>query len=759
MGELIQKFTFDRNTMKRDLPSSAKAVAEHIEYVRSEIELEKTASNIVGALTRYMGVFDKIAGKYRISKTGNVFLQLFSQNNEDAFRWLLTRSLWRFVVPNGTECLVNAVAIKLNVRFALFHLILSLLKHLETMSGKARFLFYEELCELLDDDKNWTRSAIDLFLILQSIREKRGLPSAPRRLLGDLEEKYHVSRDNLNGYINKALAQTGLFEYIESGGGPVAIALSASLDDVLQRRVRYIIDHPLKEDNAVKQWEEFLMLQADDLPLETSRPSRYFIESSPKESLTKLDGLASNWINDIKNTGLMLREDLSARIIASLLSKRFLILTGLSGSGKTKIGEAFCCWLSGISREVIDPFIPGREIKSDRISYFVQAADSVSVVYLNKPEGETATKVCLPRELIKEWVAVIDRESFTRETAARTIREAVALRTEFSPQLNSFETHLKAAAFAIIEGGLEAHEEFAYGLIAVGADWTNREPLFGYPDALAPGEYRLPATGFLQLILQAKNNPTRPYFLILDEMNLSHVERYFADVLSAMESEKTISLHEDNAYPEKNWSSVPPEVPLPQNLFIIGTVNVDETTYMFSPKVLDRASVIEFTVSKNEISTFLENPVAIDLDSLAGKGAAYAEIFVESAIKKNVSLEELGQKDGRPVKAIVKEALEALFEELSIVGAEFGYRPAKEISRFIYYYAKVSGEEWKVDDALDAAIIQKLLPKLHGSKTKLGPALEKLKNICKDKYPLSLAKIERMEMRLKQNGFTSFAEA
>jgi hypothetical protein len=94
------------------------------------------------------------------------------------------------------------------------------------------------------------------------------------------------------------------------------------------------------------------------------------------------------------------------------------------------------------------------------------------------------------------------------------------------------------------------------------------------------------------------------------------------------------------------------------------------------------------------------------------------------------------------------------------MGAEFGYRPVYEISRFLYFYSSGIGDTWRIDDALDAAIMQKILPKLHGSKTKLGPVLGELRKIITaDKFPVSFAKIDRMELRLKQNGFTSYAEA
>ena len=185
-----------------------------------------------------------------------------------------------------------------------------------------------------------------------------------------------------------------------------------------------------------------------------------------------------------------------------------------------------------------------------------------------------------------------------------------------------------------------------------------------------------------------------------------------------------------------------------------------ETTYMFSPKVLDRANVIEFAVSRAEIAGFLDNPVQVDLSKLAGKGISFAQALVQQASKRDVSLDEIDAILKKEIKKDVKNALEGLFDALAPIGAEFGYRPAFEISRFVYFHAKVTGKDWKLDDALDAATMQKLLPKLHGSKSRLGPVLNVLKEICvKEKYPLSAAKIGRMEERLKQNGFTSYTEA
>ena len=156
-------------------------------------------------------------------------------------------------------------------------------------------------------------------------------------------------------------------------------------------------------------------------------------------------------------------------------------------------------------------------------------------------------------------------------------------------------------------------------VVSVGADWTNREPLLGFPNALQPNKYVVPENGVLQLLIEANRNSEKPYFLILDEMNMSYVERYFADFLSALESHEEIPLWEK---PDECDSEVPAKIALPRNLFIIGTINVDETTYMFSPKVLDRANVIEFKISVKEMAYFLNDMKELHSDEIKGKAVS-----------------------------------------------------------------------------------------------------------------------------------------
>lgn len=319
-------------------------------------------------------------------------------------------------------------------------------------------------------------------------------------------------------------------------------------------------------------------------------------------------------------------------------------------------------------------------------------------------------------------------------------------------------------------------DDSQYVIVPVGADWTNREPLLGYPNALDKEEYVSPENGVLDLMIRAKQNienteePTMPYFLILDEMNLSHVERYFADFLSTMESGDKIPLHKI----ENDSMLVPPSIKLPKNLFIVGTVNIDETTYMFSPKVLDRANTIEFRLTEKDLADFIASDIKLEMDLLKAQGANMSDGFMAMALKET-------DKNLKPTEADLK----LFFSELKKSGAEFGYRTASEIGRLMHMLKEL-GESG--DNLLDIAIMQKLLPKLHGSRNKLTKVLPILGVFClKDntkikedyldkfvsnsltevelkadtniKYKISFEKICRMYKNAVENGFASYAEA
>ncbi len=383
-----------------------------------------------------------------------------------------------------------------------------------------------------------------------------------------------------------------------------------------------------------------------------------------------------------KHAGLIFSERMVARFVASLCAKPFVICSGLSGSGKTKLAQSFAQWICGSGAQ--------------------------------------------------------------------------------------------------------------YSIIPVGADWTNREPLLGYPNGLDPEEYVLPDSGALQLMLEAlrPENAGKPYFMILDEMNLSHVERYFADFLSIMESKERIRLYSGKVR-KANKMEIPQEIGWPENLFIVGTVNIDETTYMFSPKVLDRANVIEFRISRKDLDAYMDSAVSTgSTGSTANSLGAFADAK-QKGLGSHLSAEflKLSGTVLRP-KESVKEILGKFFEELQKAGAEFGYRSAAEINRLIGLLEELTEKDTSWDGIaadgnhfMDIAIMQKLLPKLHGSRHKLSKVLPVLGGFCLGKdtsklktyleetdlasfaedegivYKLSLEKICRMYRNAVENGYAGYAEA
>ena len=506
---------------------------------------------------------------------------------------------------------------------------------------------------------------------------------------------------------------------------------------------------------------------------------------------------------DFVGANLRCDEEFIRRFAAALLAKPFVILTGLAGSGKTKLAQTFARWISPVAAVSSDPFTPGTEIPSDRITYIVKRADRLAVEFWNDRDESKAIKVVLPRALIQEWVDYIRENKLTNDTSARQIREGVAAATKYSTQLNSFETIFKSAAFAALAAPQTSRACRCYEVVSVGADWTSSEHILGYPDGLDKSRYV--RTKALDLILRAVAEPDLPHFLILDEMNLSHVERYFADLLSALESGEPLHLHseKDAIGAPAVRDGVPGEVHLPSNLFIIGTVNVDETTYMFSPKVLDRANVLEFRVSGSELRGFLQNPARVDFAKLDAAGVEYGKRFIALA-QESTRLPDVERR-------MFEAELCLLFEALQAANAEFGFRVATEGASFLYFHKLLGGDGWEFKAAMDAQILQKLLPKLHGSRNVLEPVLCTLATLCFAKrtwelddegkefahlkglrveaakaarmedesldplgltpdgdrayqtaeayYRLSFEKILRMLERLRANGFTSFAEA
>ena len=284
-----------------------------------------------------------------------------------------------------------------------------------------------------------------------------------------------------------------------------------------------------------------------------------------------------------------------------------------------------------------------------------------------------------------------------------------------------------------LAGDLEESKN-RYAIVPVGADWTDNRNVVGFVNHLRKDEQQHPiyqSTPVLDLLLRATAESSHPYFLILDEMNLSHVERYFSDFLSAMESKKLIPLHQESqALQTPYGAAVPREIPFPENLFVIGTVNIDETTYMFSPKVLDRANVIEFRVGDKEAADFLSKAEKPLTDTTPAIGMPVT--FLNLSRRARSLAEPALELPNDSALAKCRESLQDLFGLLHETGLEFAFRTIAEITRYLQVDFALAPKkpDWRWEACMDSQVLQKLLPKLHGSRRRLEAILIALATYC-----------------------------
>jgi len=222
-----------------------------------------------------------------------------------------------------------------------------------------------------------------------------------------------------------------------------------------------------------------------------------------------------------------------------------------------------------------------------------------------------------------------------------------------------------------------------YFICPVRPDWTDPSGLTGHFDVFK-NHYTVPP--FLQAVLTANDYPDSPVFVCMDEMNIARVEYYFADVLSAMETEEPLQIHTQNVPVTTSLGfPVRSSVPWPKNLYIVGTINIDETTHPLSHKVLDRAVLIDMS----------------DIDL----GVLFKSMGDENAdLKWSV------------------EKCEGVLEEINGVLAEygmpFGYRLAKEFILYHHFWVgkDEAGRDEKSYTAIDDMLDQKVFAKLRGGR-------------------------------------------
>lgn len=436
--------------------------------------------------------------------------------------------------------------------------------------------------------------------------------------------------------------------------------------------------------------------------------------------------------------------------VSSLLAKPFVILAGNSGTGKTRIANKLS--------EFYDVKIPdyNKSLK-ELFNFILENNYDMNGVKL-KSVSDTAVEVyntknkyiCISFGIIQEYVDWYSKHGIS----GNPVRSDMQEHGNYDGQSYSWDTtHIeKIAKFLCDYQNKEIRGVYTSNhlFIPVGADWTDNTKILGYYNPLADnGAGKYEKTDVFRFIERASANPEIPFFLILDEMNLSHVERYFSDFLSKME----LLEYKENS--EKVFFDIPGygKLELPKNLFITGTVNIDETTYMFSPKVLDRANVIEFKPEMEDVLNNLLGTSSGDEEKIADPGVAEGFMQLANEVRSGTIPQEV-----QPVLEEIKPILESFYKELEKCGFEFAYRTVKEIRLYaIAAYKTAEGDKPTATEIADIQILQKILPKIHGNKKQIGNLLDDLEKLCTEQeLKESGKKIQQMKDKLNRFQYASF---
>ncbi len=321
----------------------------------------------------------------------------------------------------------------------------------------------------------------------------------------------------------------------------------------------------------------------------------------------------------------------------------------------------------------------------------------------------------------------------------------------------------------------ELHKPANFEIIQVKPNWHNSLEVVGYKSNIGGAHYEF--TPFVEFVARAWKHQNVPFFLCLDEMNLAPVEQYFAEFLSAIES-RSIENGEyetdpiikpfvsfgtdvcnqmlDQLIGIVNASQVVPGsleaklverfktkgLTLPKNLLVLGTVNMDDTTFSFSRKVLDRAMSI--VMNNVEYDKFFTGETENDMTEFEER---INELLVERPIR-GLDAEDNGAKE-------VEDYLTAINSILDNTPFKLGYRAANEA---LLYVSATHQFDPNVDvnSALDEFTLMKIISRIEGDKRSIGNLLTDLQIIINDNYPKSNARLRLMAKTLQDKQFVSY---
>ena len=367
-----------------------------------------------------------------------------------------------------------------------------------------------------------------------------------------------------------------------------------------------------------------------------------------------------------------------------------------------KENDLFC--ISGI----LEPYIHKKEF----IQEFKDAIQSLENRYFKrethilKESDNKYYKEIITTDIIKKVEKYIKNQGYNY-TYNQLSNLYLSLKTKPFTILAGISGTGKSKIIRLLADAIQAD----YTLISVRPDWNDATDLIGYKnldDKFIKGQ-------LTKTILKAQQNKNKPHLICLDEMNLARVEYYLSDYLSIIESRKKVGqdIITDNIveYQEDNENI---SLHIPDNLYLIGTVNMDDTTFQFSRKVLDRANTIEFS--------------DVDLDNLFFETNEEVESlnvsndFLKTTYLKTMDIEPEYREYAKEVNKKIIEINEILKKSQK----QFAYRVRDEI--LFYLVENKKANLLDEDTAFDYQIMQKILPAINGSEQSVYQVLIDLLN-------------------------------
>ncbi|WP_457621697.1 MrcB family domain-containing protein [Persephonella sp.] len=458
-------------------------------------------------------------------------------------------------------------------------------------------------------------------------------------------------------------------------------------------------------------------------------------------------------------SNLKLENHQIASFYNALKTKGFVILAGLSGTGKTKIFEEFV-----------------RCFPKPKIYYIIDEIEEANIE-ISEEEINNLSEKKLSKIIKSFWDETEYFDKFDENLREKLLKKAVEnlINVYFQGNKRKFQYFVKENKEdeMLKENTIENHI-----FISIRPDFKDSRSLLGYFNPIT-GKFH--STPLLKFILKAQKNyfdyfrNADPFFILFDEMNLARVEYYFADFLSVLESKRitetdiekfikddiddsrwkknlgfsypelegftsqSIKLHSEGFDIRDNEGNlIPEELFLPPNLYFIGTVNIDETTHIFSPKVLDRAFTIEFDVGCfDEYLDFLKSS-SNGIENKSELTEDFKKDFTNDGNFASIDKEKVLEFLEKNKK--YKDELEKINQILKPFNLHFGYRVFDEIIMFLYNCQNSLIPFENLDEAFDLALKMKVLPKFHGTRQKLKKPILRFLNFCEIKSPEELIK-------------------